>query len=593
MTNLIVSRGERGELMVNVPLVVGQWYISLTRHHGYPGDLFCIVSFDNDTVYARQYNVQHGNEYSHHSRISTENFKSRFALSDFSPDEIELYFQYGTDEFEKLSKQPVTASNETALTVAGSSDQIESIQHEIALKYNHANTVQSILSGRLRRMTALMDDKRRALDRQMTIMKGNFDLMNEALTMYGFIHGIGSEIICLRNGEPADETTPIHVLQSVLFMDEEVASVAVLNGTYGITYHSIDVFDEWVVSSVNALELLLPYERCVVAMRTSRQDRRYWHIVTNWANMGKDTVYFLVRNGEQVYRVCADFPFVKSRLFPTVDEWDKTVSMTHDAAEHGDEVGVIEAQKGEVPYRKVVAWLQGLITRSPVFHPCNPDINLYKPDSIANGEVVLVRNKETLGLSPGHAIPYAEWQKRGIDQIVEGSRILVGNNNGLRSMRDYELRDRYSRQYQWQYPSPPDSGVYTVEEVDERGWMRIMYFPASFMERRTRFWLKPDDWFILNYDDLTMNEIATHIGARHERFNYLQMLPTLYKAHEQLSEEQESESQFTELLVNDGHDYEMVQDAIRWWKMKVKRKRPITSDDNKAWRMINRHISKK
>jgi hypothetical protein len=60
-----------------------------------------------------------------------------------------------------------------------------------------------------------------------------------------------------------------------------------------------------------------------------------------------------------------------------------------------------------------------------------------------------------------------------------------------------------------------------------------------------------------------------------------------------LRTEQEQEAHFIKLLA-DRHNVseEVLREHVKWWETKVIWKRPITSDDAKAWRVIERRILK-
>lgn len=131
------------------------------------------------------------------------------------------------------------------------------------------------------------------------------------------------------------------------------------------------------------------------------------------------------------------------------------------------------------------------------------------------------------------------------------------------------------------------------------GWGRE-YDPHE-RKKRIRFAIKPDDSFLLNYDNLELSDIEFYINSRIDRPNYLKMMPVLIRVKEFLLEEQKGEADFKTLLYqqsyNSVHSYlseeeliGRVNRCIDWWKYKNQIKRAITKDDTLALRMIVKRI---
>lgn len=77
------------------------------------------------------------------------------------------------------------------------------------------------------------------------------------------------EIVQFASGRPAVETEKLRVFQRMLFCDEE-ALLAYDDGGMDIT--NIQSFDAWLARPVNR-DRILPYPRCVVAMRVRRNKK--------------------------------------------------------------------------------------------------------------------------------------------------------------------------------------------------------------------------------------------------------------------------------------------------------------------------------
>ena len=107
-------------------------------------------------------------------------------------------------------------------------------------------------------------------------------------------------------------------------------------------------------------------------------------------------------------------------------------------------------------------------------------------------------------------------------------------------------------------------------------------------QKRVSFNLRRSDSFTLNYDLITFKDVDYFIKNRYERKNYLDILPVLRGIRKRRLVELEWEKGFVKTVAsNHNVTEELVWKGIEWWKTKVIWKRPLTKDDNKAWRMIN------
>jgi hypothetical protein len=110
--------------------------------------------------------------------------------------------------------------------------------------------------------------------------------------------------------------------------------------------------------------------------------------------------------------------------------------------------------------------------------------------------------------------------------------------------------------------------------------------------------IDPNDDFIFNYDALPFEDIDFYLESRIDRPNYLHMIPTLQDLKKFRLKEMEAEKGFAKLtanelskecsstIVNEESMLTIVLNNVEWWKRKVIHKRPITSEEDKAWRMI-------
>lgn len=98
---------------------------------------------------------------------------------------------------------------------------------------------------------------------------------------------------------------------------------------------------------------------------------------------------------------------------------------------------------------------------------------------------------------------------------------------------------------------------------------------------------------VINYDNVTFEEIDYYLKSRVDRSNYLEMFRPLIGLRDELLKDIEKEKDFVKMVEGEtGKSESEVWEALRWWKLKNKWKRSLTSDDSKAYRMIVRKLTK-
>lgn len=254
--------------------------------------------------------------------------------------------------------------------------------------------------------------------------------------------GLTETVTRVADGEPAGFDEPVHVLQRRLYMDEECLLDYQAGG---MEFQDIHAFDEW-LAKPNNRDRVLPFPRCVVAMRVRRRKKdRDWggsllNAFINIQSAIDDQATFLyLRNGEQLHRLACDMDFGEM-LFPDkrdfdpgspmyVKMWGEDVRGFMSAGEYEERVREAEDRERKAdewtaknptdndyfhnPYRSIGGWredewelvspdhlyydeieqhlakevreynrvaliLQGLLDRSPVFHP-HPPAKLWTP----------------------------------------------------------------------------------------------------------------------------------------------------------------------------------------------------------------------
>jgi len=139
------------------------------------------------------------------------------------------------------------------------------------------------------------------------------ETVNDRIFTVGLYAGLTEKAVLCCDGAAAADSERLHVMQRMLFMDEE----CLLDWTHGgMEFKSLKAFEKWLCRPHNR-DRILPFPRTLVAMRVRREvkDREFdgsllSALVKIYADVEDKYTYLYVRNGEQVWRVsCAiEFP---------------------------------------------------------------------------------------------------------------------------------------------------------------------------------------------------------------------------------------------------------------------------------------------
>lgn len=155
------------------------------------------------------------------------------------------------------------------------------------------------------------------LQAQFDVTKTCIESVENRIFTVELYAGLTEEVVQIKDGEPAPNDTKVSLFQRRHYMDEE----CLVNYTSGgMEFKDIGAFDRWLIRKDN-LSRILPLERCVVAFRVRRYDKRYEidsmaSFITTWYEReAARKTYMYIRNGEQVYRLSTDIDFGEE-LFP-------------------------------------------------------------------------------------------------------------------------------------------------------------------------------------------------------------------------------------------------------------------------------------
>lgn len=473
---------------------------------------------------------------------------------------------------EELEDEPEENQDCTDIVLSGNREDIQQSQRILSQKMSRITAMTYILESKVSQLRHIRDKFEEKVKR-----------ISKVIDTFELYLGIHEDIFQIVEGEKAIAGTPISIRQQLLYMDEEVGDPK--DG--GIDIHHIEKFDEWIRSPQNR-DRIIPELKGIVVLRVRRYEKNYgdaW-INAQMEQANKQT-YILIRNGENLYRIWTNL-LIHPRVFPLKKE----------AEEFQDEDGDIwgynkkELEEREFTYKQNVVVFQGLLDRTQLLQPFNGRI-LLANDKTWNGQVQLIRDDELL-LADGH-LSYDEWKKQCNSKIDVGSRIVYG---GMRYIRTEDRR--YYLPCGYQHADMPGRGIYVIKRrendrlyfiynPEDAIWSRDSY-ESHTRKRGISFRIHRDDNCVLNYDQMSVEDIDFYINSRVDRAHYIDMLPLLWTIRRSLVEEQKYEDHLIELL-SKKFSRNKIRQAIDWWKFKNKWKRPIAKDDSKAYRMIHKKLA--
>lgn len=535
-------------------------------------------------------------------------------------------------------------------------------------------------------VTYEMDRKKRELEKIKDQMYGvvaqfqkKIDRIMRVITTIELYLGIDEEIYQLQSGPAADEKQPISFRQALLYMDEETGHWQ----SGGLDFQNIDWFDEWLVRDAN-FKKLLPEQKGIVVFRPRRKNKDYGNDRdAELKNIANRVTYFLIRNGENLYRIYTEKIIVRDRLFPKREELEQLLKeIENEDWDHRKEEKKEKVEDITYQYRKRAMLLQGLIDRTDIFKPMPEGrINIFNMDATPGAVNFIYDDEAAL---PSGRDSFDKWKKQINEKITEGSRVLLtghfthgskyyqgrffnkyreGNSPNLPGQRVYTVENFKPTYTQWmrtdeysklikKYPggvieekeefygrhekykllrktenhwlSGKVNCTYVKHKGDRDGYevffedvnpkLTIKYFPSDKArsgwgdyghdrKNKIRFKIKKDDEFILNYDQIDLDDIEFYLTNRVDRPNYLYMMPVLEKIKQERLIELQNEKEFMRFIADrnkgkiegcdDSEVKQRVVQGVIWWKYKNKWKRPIAKDDTLALRMIEHRIQSK
>ena len=418
----------------------------------------------------------------------------------------------------------------------------------------------------------IIENKKSELDARLREMNGYLTKMKEqvrnivkVITVLNLYTGQTVELHRLTEGEGASPETPLSLRQRILFMDEELCVYL----DHEADYKDVDLFFEWLKEPENR-DIIVPEERCVVTLKPKRFNMDYrsgdWMYDAARNTWNKHT-YIVIRNGENLWWAESDDLEVWDWAFPHSD-FEEEFKTQYDKNSFRDSV---VKKHDETKYRitKYMMFIQGLLDQQPeVFGTFKNRPNLLKNENIS-----LIRDDENLigtGLKP-----WKEFIKEKNKTIRRGSRIVYRAGEVFRTGQ--YGKETYSGEFVKYYynihPEYPGTGLYNVQTVktvarhehgkpvmEEYPHLVFLYLPGDtvfdkteweYRTRKKRVSWKFEMEYVINYDDVTIEELEQYMRDRTQRIDFRDMLPLLKEVLLQKRKERHDEEGFKQLLKED------------------------------------------
>lgn len=515
------------------------------------------------------------------------------------------------------SIEEFTESSDTSLMAMGNKQtlialrsQIDEAQKGVAVIKRYCNLVykqmERQIEAKLRQVQGVVEKMNREIKK--------LDYVIQTIETYA---GIKEEVVTILKGEPAPETEPIVIRQAVLFMDEEFALI-----DDDFDWRKIGKFDDWLSKDDN-FKIILPDPKSIVAIKPRRTDKQYsdnfWeNIIMNRPN---HVTLFLIRNGENLYRLESGHIYLKDRMFPNLDEYQKTLEEEKKDGwyEQKKENGELRSDDMRRTFTKVAFLLQGLVDRSDVFAPHNVSCSFLKMEGL-DGSIRMEYELDTSHLLQDGRPSVKDWMCQQNEGIKEGSRILLISAKGMSG-------DCFLRYYnKGSEPDYPNAGVYTVKSnpqylPDEKDsiFIRnarthpyiISYKPVNDAYSWTDGWTERKNKVsicfgkgcgkYINYDSLSIEELDYYLHNRLYRSQYFDYIRLLKTARSLIEKEYQRESEFINMLCGelisnslwpkDGFTHDSItRIALQTVKNRLKWKRPISSKERETYYLVRRTL---
>jgi hypothetical protein len=216
-------------------------------------------------------------------------------------------------------------SNSTALMVVSGHENIDTYKKELVLAKEKTlpDLFKAIKEANEELCRWMMAE---TMETQSLIepMERSIKDVNDRIFAVSLYAGLVENVVRISDGDPAEITDKLHVMQRKLFMDEE----CLLNyQAGGMEFNDIKEFDQWMAIPKNR-DRILPFPRTLVAMQIRRKTKERdseGNLLRAFINIHLEQTdkftFLYIRNGEQLYRLSCEMEFGKM-IFPNKNAYN-------------------------------------------------------------------------------------------------------------------------------------------------------------------------------------------------------------------------------------------------------------------------------
>lgn len=303
-----------------------------------------------------------------------------------------------------------------------------SYQNDLEAKSRFISVIADLSAALIYNAKRELERNRELAIKFMERMKEQMEKIGRIITQIEIFLGVNEELHQLKVGVPAPADTPISIRQTTMYINEEIGHWK--NG--GLDYRNIDWFDNWVMEPKN-LQRVLPEPKGIAVFKPCRFNKEYEdcsvqeQIERNQFN--RNDTYFLIRNGENIYRIFTNNIVVGTYFFPTQELWAQIrgeEKLDPEDRFHRPSKPSEKAQENFIyKYKKNSLLIQGLIERGTLFHPIkDPNLSIFKDKYLNEGEYFnFIKDGE--GTLTDGRLRFKDYLKKINSSIEIGSRVLI------------------------------------------------------------------------------------------------------------------------------------------------------------------------
>ncbi len=482
----------------------------------------------------------------------------------------------------------------TDIVPARSADPVQA-KAQLAAVQAKAQKAAAAIRERKEELTRLLKAEMARAEAALAPMQELVETLQQNILTVNLYLGRDEDIVLLADGDSAPASEPITLRQALLFMDEECA-VAAEEG--GLSPVNVEAFDAWLLADPAHLDQVLPETKGIVALRPRRRRHR-----DGWSQRERDAnlrTYWLVRNGQRLYRTVTLLE-AGDRVLPYADEFERLFTRRERGRAVPLRPGSFEweraqgkAKAAERQYMRVGLLLEGLLHRTPIFHPLPEEgVSFLDPACVRDGRVRYITDAE--GLLTAGQETFRQWRERLASELRPGMRIILGP--GV-ERHDYEHHRGNRRLHPSVASLPEVRTLHTLEQRKGKDGLVFRYREeprwvgdsawggGEYREpkRRASCTVYPSDEFLLPFDLASVEEMERFLNSRESRQDYVEMWPILKAAIAAKHREAQVEAPFRMMLagvlardagVTVAQAERDVPELVEWFKLKNRYHRPL------------------